>query len=74
VPIIVSKPSDVAAPEAVASDPARSKNNRRLFATKVGGIDRLFFTEQLALLLETGMPLVQSLDLLAGQCENLAMR
>ena len=42
--------------------------------SKVSGVDRLFFTEQLALLIETGMPLMQSLGLLAEQTENGAMR
>jgi len=41
---------------------------------RITGVDRLFFTEQLALLIETGMPLVQSLGLLAEQTENRTMQ
>ena len=36
--------------------------------------DRMFFTEQLALLLETGMALVPALEALANQASNPAMR
>lgn len=44
-----------------------------LFAKKLKSADRMFFTEQLALLLETGNGLVQSLHILSEQAENPLM-
>lgn len=44
------------------------------FAVKVGAGDRKFFTEQLALLLETGNSLVESLILISSQTSNPGLR
>lgn len=44
-----------------------------LFSTKPKSTDRMFFTEQLSLLLETGSGLVQSLYILSEQAENPEM-
>ena len=46
---------------------------RRLFARRIGTRERRFFTEQMALLLETGTPLQASLQALKKQVDNPAM-
>ena len=43
------------------------------FGASVGDHDRKFFTEQMALLLETGTPLLQSLQALRKQLDNPKM-
>lgn len=43
----------------------------RFNGRKVTSKDRMFFTEQLALLIESGMPLFQSLELIRGQTTNV---
>ena len=54
----------------------KSMNNHAgtFFDKKLKAADRMFFTEQLALLLETGNGLVQSLVILSEQAEKPAMR
>lgn len=44
-----------------------------LFADRISNRERMFFTERLALLLETGGALHGSLQLLSTQCENPAL-
>lgn len=56
-----------------AAGPARSISGL-LNRETVSGEDRMFFTEQLSLLIETGMSLHQSLLLLVEQTESPAMR
>ncbi|MDH5469912.1 MAG: type II secretion system F family protein [Gammaproteobacteria bacterium] len=53
-----------------AKSAARKSGSRR----KPGMRDRIFFTEQLSLLLETGTPLHAALQALASQMDNPAMR
>jgi type II secretory pathway component PulF len=66
------------APAASTSTPkrkARRVRNVHLFgSTAPGARDRMAFTEQLALLLETGMPLHTSLQTMGRQAGNPAMR
>jgi type II secretory pathway component PulF len=45
----------------------------KLFRKRIGPHDRKFFTEQMALLLETGTPLLASLQALEKQVDNPAM-
>ena len=54
--------------------PATRKWNISLGAGKVKSDDRMFFTEQLALLLETGANLHAALETVAGQTQNPAMQ
>jgi type II secretory pathway component PulF len=46
---------------------------KQLFARRVGDKDRRFFTEQMALMLETGTPIQASLQALKKQIDNPAM-
>ena len=46
---------------------------RSIFGDRISNRERMFFTERLALLLETGGALHGSLQLLSGQCENPAL-
>lgn len=55
---------------AAATAPARTRTPRH---ARVSVHERMFFTERLALLLETGNALHASLKLLAGQCESAAL-
>lgn len=52
----------------------QSNKGNILFTKKLNPSDRMFFTEQLALLLETGNGLVNSLNILSEQAEKPAMR
>jgi type II secretory pathway component PulF len=52
---------------------AESFNPRQLFKRRIGAQERRFFTEQMALLLETGTPLLASLQALKNQVDNPAM-
>ena len=53
---------------------ARSQAFRLRSRQKPGVNDRIFFTEQLSLLLETGTPLHTALAAISGQVDNPAMR
>ena len=50
------------------------KMDLRIGAPRVSSAQRMFFTERLALMLQTGTPLYQSLDVLATQVDNRALR
>ncbi len=54
--------------------PAKSAARKRGSRRKPGMRDRIFFTEQLSLLLETGTPLHAALQALGSQMDNPAMR
>ncbi len=54
-----------------ASKPQTVNKPAQLFAPSVNARDRKFFTEQLALLLETGNSLIDGLEIIASQTENL---
>ena len=56
-------------PSAPRAAARRRKQTRGRFSAK----DRMFFTERLALLLETGNPLYTSLDILAAQADKQTM-
>ena len=61
----VSKPNDTASPGFAIRRPGSAK--------RAGASDRMFFTEQLALLLETGESLYGALTTVAKQTENADM-
>ena len=61
-------------PAKQADRPAGSRARRLRSRGKPGMKDRIFFTEQLSLLLETGTPLHTALQALASQVDNPAMR
>ncbi len=67
---ISTKSRPAAARPASSSSPALSKLE---FRRGISDRDRKFFTEQMALLLETGTPLQQSLQALRRQLDNPAM-
>jgi len=56
-----------------SSKSASSFDLGQLFKKRIGPHDRKFFTEQMALLLETGTPLLASLQALQKQVDNPAM-
>jgi len=62
------------APPIQDAAPVEPRAGGLLTRRKVGTQDRMSFTEQLALLLETGMPLHAALNALRAQSENPAMR
>jgi len=61
-------------PAKAAGRPAEPLSRRLRGHGKPGMKDRIFFTEQLSLLLETGTPLHAALQALGSQVENPAMR
>lgn len=65
---LADRTSDLPATTSKAA-PARASTFKR----PVGNRDRMFFTEQLALLIETGMPVHQALGVLEGQTTNAAL-
>lgn len=56
--------------ELVSSQVAKLPLYKRIFVRKVSLKDKIFFTKQLAVLLKSGVPLVQSLELLVEQTEG----
>ena len=60
-----------ASPQAV---PERAAKGRAAAAKGVDAKQRMFFTERLELLLETGVPLHSGLEALAGQSDSDEMR
>ena len=54
--------------------PAKTSTRKRFGQRKPGMRDRIFFTEQLSLLLETGTPLHAALQALGSQVDNPAMQ
>jgi type II secretory pathway component PulF len=54
--------------------PGRAPARRRYLAKKIGMKERIFFTEQLSMLLETGTPLHMALQALGNQVDNPAMQ
>ena len=54
-------------------DADSSRRTKPMFADRISNRERMFFTERLALLLETGGALHGSLQLLSTQCENAAL-
>ena len=61
-------------PEATPNLPAKSGGFGHLFKPTIKAKDRIMFTERLALLLETGVPLHSALALLEEQTDNLSLR
>lgn len=49
-------------------------SNLAMFQPKVTGKDVVIFTRQLSTMIDAGLPLVQSLDILAGQQENMTFK
>lgn len=66
--------SPAATPAVTAESKARAPRRPAFGAAAPGARDRMAFTEQLALLLETGMPLHQALQALGQQAGNPGMR
>ncbi len=73
--IAKKEPAAVADVEKTARSAKAKFFSFKLFSLKKGisSKDRMFFTEQLALLIETGMPVHQALVMLQGQVTNPAM-
>lgn len=63
-----------AANEAVHTTSAKATFSRMFSSTKLTDTDRMFFTEQLALLLDTGNSLLESLQALATHGQNPALQ
>lgn len=58
----------------LAASPATKSLQFPSRTKRISRTDRKFFTEQLALLLETGTPLVSALDLIAVQADNSGLK